>query len=273
MKQWIKRIGAIALTLAMLASIIPAVFAANVLNTSVTGLTASWEYSNQGGGSATWTSNGTSISAETKGTAAKTNVSDLTLTNNSGAEAVLSFNWSLTTGGTTAATRSSLAGAIVVSNKASASGEFSQTLANGESITIQLKSPRGASYKGTFAITDLALVSTAANDPTLTFKPATEGGSYTLDGVAITAEVVKEVALQTALQLSATAANGYNFYGWYDATAGKYLSYSIAECLELFTVYINGSAYIPEVLEGVHYKSKPSRLNHRHRDYPEGLKL
>ena len=224
MKQWIKRIGAVLLTLAMLASMVPAVFAANTLNTSVTGLTATWEYSNQGGGSATWTASGTSISATTKGTAAKTNVSDLTLTNNSGAEAVLSFNWSLTTGGTTAATRASLTGAINVSNQASASGEFSQTLAAGKSILIQLKSPRGAAYKGTFEITDLALVGLNVADPILTFKPATEGGSYTLDGVAVTAEVVKEVALQTALQLSATADEGYVFYGWYDTSSAKYLS-------------------------------------------------
>ena len=224
MKQWIKRIGAVMLTLAMFASMIPAVFAANILSTSVAGLTASWEYSNQGGGSATWTASGTSISATTKGTAAKTNISDLTLTNNSGAEAVLSFNWSLTTGGTTAATRASLTGAIAVSNQASASGEFSQTLAAGESILIQLKSPRGAAYKGTFSITDLALVGLNVADPILTFKPATEGGSYTLDGVAVTAEVVKEVALQTALQLSATANEGYVFYGWYDAKSEKYLS-------------------------------------------------
>ena len=224
MKQWIKRIGAVLLTLAMLATMIPAVFAANALNTSVAGLTASWEYSNQGGGSATWTASGTSISATTKGTAAKTNISDLTLTNNSGAEAVLSFNWSLTTGGTTSATRASLTGAINVSNQASASGEFSQTLAAGESILIQLKSPRGAAYKATFSITDLALVGLSVPDPILTFKPAIEGGSYTLDGAAVTAEVVKEVALQTALQLSATANEGYVFYGWYDAKTEKYLS-------------------------------------------------
>ena len=224
MKNVFKRIGAVLLTLAMLATMVPAVFAANVLNTSVTGLTASWEYSNQGGGSATWTSGGTSISAESKGTAAKTNISDLTLTNDLGAEAVLSFNWSLTTGGTTAATRASLTGAIAVSNKASATDQFTQTLAAGESIVIQLKSPRGAAYKATFAITDLALISLNAADPILTFKPAVEGGSYTLNGEAITAETTDEVALNTVLALSATAEDGYVFYGWYDAKSGKYLS-------------------------------------------------
>ena len=224
MKQWIKRIGAVLLTLAMFVTMLPAVFAANTLDTSVTGLTASWAYSNQGGGSATWTSGGTSISATTKGTAAKTNVSDLTLTNNSGAEAELTFNWSLSTGGTTAATRASLSGAISVSNQASASGAFSQTLAAGESITISLKSPRGASFKGTFTITDLALVSLNAADPILTFKPATEGGSYTLDGTAVTGEATYEVALNTVFTLSAEAAEGYVFYGWYDAKTDKYLS-------------------------------------------------
>ena len=223
MKHWIKRIGAVLLTIAMFATMLPAVSAANALNTSVTGLTASWEYSNQGEGSATWTASGTSISATTKGTAAKTNTSDLTLTNNSGAEAVLSFNWSLNTTGGTAAIRASLSGAIVVSNKASASGAFSQTLAVGESITISLKSTRNTTG-ATFAITDLALIGLNVADPILTFKPATEGGSYTLDGAAVAAEVVKEVALQTELMLSATAEDGYVFYGWYDATSAKYLS-------------------------------------------------
>ncbi len=226
MKHWIKRIGAVLLTLAMFATMLPAVYAANALTTSVTGLTASWEYSSHatGSGSATWTSGGTSISATSKGAAAKTNISDLTLANNSGAEAVLSFNYTLTTGGTTAATRASLTGAIAVSNQASASGVFSQTLAAGESITIQLKSPRGAAYTATFAITDLALVGLHVADPILTFKPAIEGGSYTLDGAAVTAEVVKEVAIRTELQLSATAEDGYVFYGWYDAKVAKYLS-------------------------------------------------
>ena len=224
MKQWIKRIGAVLLSLAMLATMMPAVLAANVLNTSVTGLSASWAYSNQGGGSATWTASGTSISATTKGTAAKTNVSDLTLKNDSGVEATLSFNWSLTTGGTSAATRSSLTGAINVENQASASGAFSETLAAGESITIKLKSPRGASFKGTFTITDLALVGMNQADPILTFKPATEGGSYTLDGAAVNAEITNEVALNTVFALSATAAEGYIFYGWYDAKSDKYLS-------------------------------------------------
>ncbi len=224
MKQWIKRIGAGLLTLAMLVTMLPAVYAVNALTTSVTGLTASWEYSNSGGGSATWTSGGTAINCTSKGTAAKTNVSDLTLTNNSGAEAVLSFQWSLTTGGTTAATRASLTGAIAVSNQASASGEFSQTLADGESITIKLKSPRGATAKAEFSITDLALIGLNVADPILTFNPAVEGGSYTLDGEAVTAQVVKEVAIRTELQLAATAGEGYIFYGWYDAKSEKYLS-------------------------------------------------
>ena len=224
MKQWIKRIGAVLLTLAMFVTMMPAVFAANNLSVSVTGLTASWEYSNQGGGTATWTSSGTTISATSKGTAAKTNVSDLTLTNNSGAEAVLSFNYSLTTGGTTAATRASLTGAITVSNQANATGEFSQTLAAGESVVIQLKSPRGAAYKATFTISELALVSLNAADPILTFKPATEGGSYTLDGAAVSAEITKEVALNTVFVLSAEAEEGYVFYGWYDEKNDKYLA-------------------------------------------------
>ena len=100
MKQWFKRIGAVLLTVAMLATMVPAVFAANTLSTSVSGLSASWEYTSKYSGTATWTSTGNSISATSKGYR-QPDVSALTLTNNSGIEAELSFNWTFTTGGTT----------------------------------------------------------------------------------------------------------------------------------------------------------------------------
>jgi len=229
MKHWIKRIGAILLTLAMFATMLPAtVSAAETLSTSVTGLTASWKYTAQKGGSATWISGGTTISATSIGTAMQTNTATLTLTNNLGSEAVLSFNYSLTTGGTSAATRAELTGAIAVSNQASASGSFSATLADGESVVIDLRSPRNKTATATFTLSDIALISTTAEDPTLTFKPATEGGNYTVDNVAITAETVMEVAINTALALHATAEDGYVFYGWYDELNDKYLSQDAA---------------------------------------------
>ena len=222
MKQWFKRIGAVLLTVAMLATMVPAVFAANTLSTSVSGLSASWEYTSKYSGTATWTSTGNSISATSKGYR-QPDVSALTLTNNSGIEAELSFNWTFTTGGTTTG-RGALSGAIVAKNKASASGEFSQVLAAGESITISLQAPIGAAtFKATFNITDLALIGLSVPDPILTFKPA-EGGSYTLNGVTVTDTVANEVPVDTVFQLAATAADGYVFYGWYDAKSDQYLS-------------------------------------------------
>lgn len=108
------------------------------------------------------------------------------------------------------------------------SGTFEMELENGESYTITLISPLGG-YDldpATLTITNIAL--STGGDVTATFAPA-ENGSYTVDGDSITANTDKTNAVGTSYPVSATAASGYQFFGWYDGT--KYLSYKAEDNL------------------------------------------
>ena len=220
MKQKIKSIGSMLLVLAMLLSLFPGItptaHAGGLLNT-IPGLTATWTDASNSKGSATWSATGTSIT----GTATGYNqihikreiITKLTLTNNSGNEATLSFTYALVGGGSV----SGISG-----------GSYSGVLANGESLKITLTSPSGANTN-TLSITGLSLISTSAGDVTTTFKPAV-GGSYTVaegTGTAeeITAETAKTGPAGTEYTVTATAASGYMFFGWYNETTGEAVSY------------------------------------------------
>ena len=221
MKQKIKRIGSMLLVLAMLLSLFPGItptaHAAGTLNT-IPGLTARWTDASNAKGSASWSASGTNITGTATGYIFMKHIkkeitTTLTLTNSSGSEATLSFEYTLTGGG-------SVSGI---------SGEsYSGVLADGKSLTITLTSPSGANTN-TLSITGLSLISTSAGDVTTTFKPAV-GGSYTVaegTGTAekITAETAKTGAAGTEYTVTATAAPGYQFFGWYNETTEAFMSY------------------------------------------------
>lgn len=220
MKQKIKRIGSMLLVLAMLLSLFPGItptaHAAGTLNT-IPGLTASWTSASSSKGSATWSASGTSITGQATGYKQfilnNPITTTLTLTNSSGSEATLFFEYTLEGGGSV----SGISG-----------GSYSGDLADGASLKITLTSPKGASTN-TLSITGLSLISTSAGDVTTTFKPAV-GGSYTVaegTGTAeeITAETAKTGAAGTEYTVTATAATGYMFFGWYNETTGEVMSY------------------------------------------------
>ena len=220
MKQKIKSIGSMLLVLAMLLSLFPGImptaYAEGSLNT-IPGLTATWTDASNYRGSAKWSSIGTSITGEATGFkflgTSKNITTTLTLTNNSGNEATLSFTYALVGGGSV----SGISG-----------NRYSDVLADGASLKITLTSPEGASTN-TLSITGLSLISTSAGDVTATFKPAV-GGSYTVaegTGTAeeITAETAKTGAAGTEYTVTATAASGYMFFGWYNETTGEAVSY------------------------------------------------
>ena len=102
MKQKIKRIGSMLLVLAMLLSLFPGItptaYAAGSLNT-IPGLTASWTNASSSKGSATWSASGTSITGQATGYKQfilnNPITTTLTLTNSSGSEATLSFEYTL----------------------------------------------------------------------------------------------------------------------------------------------------------------------------------
>lgn len=207
------------LVLAMLLSLFPGItpkaYADGTLETSVTGLTVSHTSASSSKGSAFWSASGTSITGTATGyTQFVINnkiTTKLTLTNSSGGEATLSFDYTLDGGG-------SVSGAI-----SDTSGSYSGILADGAALTITLTSPKGADTC-TLSITGLSLISTSAGDVTTTFKPA-EGGSYTVNGEEITAETTKTDPAGTEYTVSATAASGYQFFGWYNETTGEIMSY------------------------------------------------
>ena len=220
MKQKIKSIGSMLLVLAMLLSLFPGItptaHAAGTLNT-ISGLTATWTDASNKSGSASWSASGTSITGTATGykqvVISKEITTTLTLTNSSGSEATLSFEYTLTGGGSV----SGISG-----------GSYSGVLANGASLKITLTSPSGPSTN-TLSITGLSLISTSAGDVTTTFKPAV-GGSYTVaEGTGtteeITAETAKTGAAGTEYTVTATAATGYQFFGWYNEKTGEAVSY------------------------------------------------
>lgn len=211
------------LVLAMLLSLFPGItptaYAENTLNT-IPGLTASWTDASNPKGSASWSASGTSITGTAKGYSGRlikyAIETELTLTNSSGSEATLSFDYTLEGDG-------SVSGAI-----SGTSGSYSGVLADGASLTITLTSPKGTNT-ATLSITGLSLISTSAGDVTTTFKPAV-GGSYTVaegTGTAeeITAETAKTGPAGTDYTVTATAAPGYMFFGWYNETTGEVMSY------------------------------------------------
>ncbi|MBQ9779573.1 MAG: hypothetical protein IJW00_01380, partial [Clostridia bacterium] len=212
------------------------VSAAGPLTTSVTGLGATWTDASNSKGSANWSASGNTITGTATGytqyiVSKKTITTQLTLTNNLGSEAVLKFSYNLSGGG-------SVSG---ISNNS-----YEGTLANGASLVIKLTSPSGSSTN-TLTITDITLKSTATGNVTTTFKPA-DGGSYTVDGTAITATTELTKGAAESYAVVATPASGYKFFGWYNETTGKYLSNTASTSLVLpktatvYPVFISADA-------------------------------
>lgn len=138
--------------------------------------------------------------------------SNLTIKNNRGTPATLSFKYDVVVNG----------GTINVGHLTSVAegGTFSKELAAGESITVYIKS--GANTDGTeITMTEVMLVHVV--DATVTFKPA-EHGSYTVNEEPITKAYTNTQSSMTAYQVAATPASGYQFRDWYNVTTGKTIS-------------------------------------------------
>ncbi|MBQ6849227.1 MAG: hypothetical protein IJN76_04130 [Clostridia bacterium] len=222
MKNALRRIGAILLTLAMMATMLPLISltasAAGTLTVSDPGIGLSWTDASNGSGQATWTASGTTITGtatgyKTLGIISRTVTTKLTIQNNYADARTLSFSYTLSGGG-------SVSG---ISGNA-----YSGELAASGTLVITLTSPSGTSTN-TLTITDIKLV--GSGNVTATFA-APENGSYKVDGTAITAETsYTKDAADSSYTLAATANSGYAFYGWYNETAGTYVSYDASVTL------------------------------------------
>lgn len=164
-----------------------------------------------------WSATGTTITGSVKGTSntcsSSRGESTLKITNNKTVPAILSFSYKITqndNGGTI----------MVAGTSVTADGTYSRELAAGAFIKIYLKSASGT-YTTAVELSGISL--TANVQATTTFQPA-ENGSYTVDGVEITAETPKTQQATEAYTLAATPASGYKFVSWYSVTEKKYLS-------------------------------------------------
>ena len=164
-----------------------------------------------------WSATGTTITGSVKGTSgtcsSSSSESTLTITNNKTVPAILSFSYKIT--------QNDNSGTIqVAGTSVTADGTYSGELAAGASIKVYLKSAAGA-YTTAVELSGISLIANV--QATTTFQPA-ENGSYTVDGVEITAETTKTQQSTVAYSLAATPASGYKFIGWYSVTEEKYLS-------------------------------------------------
>ena len=126
----------------------------------------------------------------------------LTLTNNSGATKVLSFDYSVSLD----------SGSVIIDGtQRDGSGSFSKTLEEGQSITIQTRT--SDAHEGTTKVS-LTNIKLEEQQVTVTFAPPTNG-SYTVNGEEISTNTEKTSSSLTTYSLVATPANNYAFAGWF----------------------------------------------------------
>lgn len=145
---------------------------------------------------------------------ATSNSSTLTITNKKSTPATLSFDYTITANG----------GTIQVNGtKCDRPGSFSKEIGAHEKVKVKVYIESGSTNAETkITMTNVKLVADVS--ATVTFQPAVNGGSYTVDGEAITADRTKTQSSMTAYRVAATPNAGYQFMGWCDTTSGKCIS-------------------------------------------------
>ncbi len=224
MKGIVRRFLSLALCMCMVFTLLPTtVFAAK--SGAVTGLAdENIGLSFSGEVDDAWNASGMQIVGSATGTGGACGdthySSTLTITNNKTTKATLSFDYVIEQN----------SGTIQVDGTAvTEGGKFSEELAPNTTIKVYIKS--GSTSAATkITMTNVALVANVT--ATVTFQPAV-GGSYTVDGKAITEEYSSTQSSMTAYQVVATPADGYQFMGWYDVSNEKYISTSAKAALNV----------------------------------------
>ncbi len=222
----VKRIGrrfvSLLLTFVTVLTMLPAMTLPALAATSgtVTGLSdTDIVLSYNGSKTDTWaalctTITGTAQSEKDSCDKATSNSSTLTITNKKSTPATLSFDYTITANG----------GTIQVNGtKCDKPGSFSKEIGAHEKVKVKVYIESGSTSAETkITMTNVKLVADVS--ATVTFQPAVNGGSYTVDGEAITADRTKTQSSMTAYRVAATPNAGYQFMGWCDTTSGKCIS-------------------------------------------------
>lgn len=254
MSKMIKRILTMAVALAMLVGYLPGITlptratdAEHTLETGVEGLSAEWTdfvatttNTNKTDPVPNWSASVKTIEASVtieKATATNPGYTTLILTNNLTQEAILSFNWeySAQRSGSILTIDETQMSAGTSGSTISGTEEF--TLPSGDSVTITLTVPSTTAKNTenlTFKLFELNLY--VDEQVTTTFKAVDPAqGSYTVNGVAITADTDLTQGAAVAYELAATPAEGYVFSGWYSETDQTFLSTSTTASVKLST--------------------------------------
>ncbi len=156
--------------------------------------------------------NGT-ITATAKGSLLSKKTNTITITNESGNTATVSFDYTV-----------EKASSFTIDGDAAAtSGSFSKLLKAGEFTVFSITSNNGFSnLTVTLTITNLNLVAAAASS-NVTIEYDSTLGSVTAGGTAVDSGTTKEVSLADGVALVATSKSGAKFLGWVDEE-GKILS-------------------------------------------------
>ena len=186
---------------------------------------------------AKWSASGTTITGaatSTGGTCSDSHYnSTLTIKNNKGAKATLSFDYAIEQN----------SGTIQVDGKGvTAKGSYSAELESGASIKVYIKS--GSTSAATkITITNISLVSDVS--VTVTFVPA-ENGTYAVGGKAIT-ETWKNTQKATQVyELVATPDAGYMFLGWYNLDNKKCMSTNASAKLSIESDCSFAAKFVPK---------------------------
>ena len=220
-----KRIISFVLAFVMVLSLVPAVSAAGgdlTAAVGVNGLTVTAGDTESvdnpgmpGAGDVEWTGEFKKITAVAKPIGERVSAT-LTFKNDSGIPATLRFEYSFTHWDENEYEEDR----ATVQGLSGDSGTFEKQLKNGEDYTITLISSYPDHDPATLTISGISL--STGGDVTATFTPA-DNGSYTVEGESITADTKKTAAEGTSYAVSATAASGYQFFGW--SNGPRYISY------------------------------------------------
>ncbi len=204
-KTILKRFLSLALCFLMVCTLLPVTaYADTTRTTAVKNLGVAYTE----GETIEWSLEGGNIVGSVKATAGCSGTSaastTLTLTNQKTTAAILSFDYEVSTAGGTII----LDGASVT-----ADSNFQKNVAAGGTVKIEMTSSATANQITKIKLKNILLYDPAAT-ANVTFVPASDGGSYTVDGETITASVTKQNTAAHDYQMVATPAEGYRFYGW-----------------------------------------------------------
>ena len=168
----------------------------------------------------TISASGNNVTATAKGNLFSKGTNNLTITNNSGSKAQLSFDY-------TAQSANSFS---IAGSTASTSGSYRVPLENGGTLSISIKSNNGLSNTtATLTLSNITLT-IVKDSSNVTFVFDNTLGGITVGGESVSSGAVKNISGSTGVALVAAPASGVSFLGWTDAD-GKILSTDAAYTL------------------------------------------